>query len=65
MVCGCKCCRCSKCCRDLEEGEEEQDIPVKASGAFDNEVMSKECQDEGKSQVEAIGMKAMSDTTVF
>lgn len=66
MVCGCKCCRCSKCCRDLEEEEEkEQDIPVKAPGAFDNTAMSKECQDEGKGQVEVLGMKALSNTTVF
>ncbi|CAO2639923.1 Sodium-dependent phosphate transport protein 2B [Lemmus lemmus] len=63
MVCGCKCCRCSKCCRDLEE--EEQDVPVKASGAFENEAMSKEFQDEGKGRVEAVGMKTMSTTTVF
>ncbi|XP_051020810.1 sodium-dependent phosphate transport protein 2B [Acomys russatus] len=65
MVCGCKCCRCSKCCRDMEEGEEEQDVPVKAAAAFDNVAMSKESQDEGKGEVEALGMKAMSNTTVF
>lgn len=67
MVCGCKCCRCSKCCRDQgeEEEEKEQDIPVKASGAFDNAAMSKECQDEGKGQVEVLSMKALSNTTVF
>lgn len=65
MVCGCKCCRCSKCCKDLEEEEKEQDVPVKASGAFDNTAMSKECQDEGKGQVEVLGMKALSNTTVF
>ncbi|KAM7326296.1 hypothetical protein ACRRTK_014774 [Alexandromys fortis] len=68
MVCGCKCCHCSKCCRNLEEEEEEQDVPVKASGAFENEAMSKEFQDEGKGQVgqaEAVGMKTMSNTTVF
>ncbi|XP_021066601.1 sodium-dependent phosphate transport protein 2B [Mus pahari] len=66
MVCGCKCCRCSKCCRDPEEEEEkEQDIPVKASGAFDNAAMNKECQDDGKGQVEVLSMKALSNTTVF
>lgn len=66
MICGCKCCRCSKCCRDLaEEEEKEQDIPVKASGAYDNAAMNKECQDEGKGQVEVLSMKALSNTTVF
>uniref|UniRef100_A0A8I6AQW9 Sodium-dependent phosphate transport protein 2B n=1 Tax=Rattus norvegicus TaxID=10116 RepID=A0A8I6AQW9_RAT len=65
MVCGCKCCRCSKCCKNLEEEEKEQDVPVKASGGFDNTAMSKECQDEGKGQVEVLGMKALSNTTVF
>uniref|UniRef100_A0A8C6QAC7 Sodium-dependent phosphate transport protein 2B n=2 Tax=Nannospalax galili TaxID=1026970 RepID=A0A8C6QAC7_NANGA len=62
MVCGCKCCRCSKCCRDMEEGEEEQDVPVKALGAFDNASISKDAQDSGKGQVDALDIKT---TTVF
>lgn len=49
----------------MEEVEEEQDVPVKASAAFDNAAMSKESQDEGKGQVQVLGMKALSNTTVF
>nr|XP_004656212.2 sodium-dependent phosphate transport protein 2B [Jaculus jaculus] len=65
MVCGCRCCRCSRCCRDLEEGREEQDVPVKGPEVFNNAVTSKEIQDEGKGQVDALSMKTMPTSTAF
>ncbi|XP_069869209.1 sodium-dependent phosphate transport protein 2B isoform X2 [Dipodomys merriami] len=66
MVCGCnKCCRCSKCCEDLEEGPEDQAVPVKAPEAFDNLAMSREVLDEDKAQVETLDMKTIAISTAF
>ncbi|KAM9677427.1 LOW QUALITY PROTEIN: sodium-dependent phosphate transport protein 2B [Trichechus inunguis] len=71
MLCGCcKCCRCSKCCKDLEEGQEHsKDIPIKtpikAPNAFNNISMSRETQDEVKSQVDTMGVKTISSSTAF
>ncbi|XP_020013583.1 sodium-dependent phosphate transport protein 2B [Castor canadensis] len=66
MVCGCaNCCRCSKCCEDLEEGQEDQGVPVKAPEAFDNIAMSREVLEEGKGPVESLDMKTLSSSTAF
>ncbi|KAM4854721.1 sodium-dependent phosphate transport protein 2B [Thomomys bottae] len=66
MVCGCnKCCRCSKCCEDLEEGTEDQAVPVKAPEAFDNLALSIETLDGEKAPVETLDMKAITISTSF
>ncbi|XP_003411428.1 sodium-dependent phosphate transport protein 2B-like [Loxodonta africana] len=66
-LCGCpRCCRCSRCCEDLEEGQEDsKDIPIKAPYAFDNMAMSREAQDEVKSQVDTMDMKNTPSSTAF
>ncbi|KAM9678562.1 sodium-dependent phosphate transport protein 2B-like [Trichechus inunguis] len=69
----CCCCRvccllrgCPKCCEDLEEGQEHpKDIPIKAPDAFDNIAMSREAQDEVKSQVNTMGVKTISNSTAL
>ncbi|XP_040822259.1 sodium-dependent phosphate transport protein 2B [Ochotona curzoniae] len=55
LLCGCKCCRCSKCCEDLEEGHESQDIPIKAS---QDTVTSKEAQGETKLPIDTLVTKS-------
>ncbi|XP_062964429.1 sodium-dependent phosphate transport protein 2B [Cynocephalus volans] len=66
LLCGCPtCCRCSKCCGDLEEGREVEGIPVKAPKAFDNRAMSREAQDEVKSQTDSLGTKTISSSTTL
>ncbi|XP_049742355.1 sodium-dependent phosphate transport protein 2B-like [Elephas maximus indicus] len=62
----CLLCGCPKSCEDLEEGQEHsKDIPIKASYAFDNVAMSKKAQDKVKFQVNILGTKTISSSTVF
>lgn len=62
----CPKCRCSKCCENLEEGQDVQDIPIKAPEASGDIAMVREAQNGApKSQVDSLDTNTTCNNTAL